>query len=128
MKASDARDSVRVGLVQMQCAESPDENMQKALAMTRDAISQGAQVICLPELFRSRYFCQSEDAKFYALAEPIPGPSTQLGKRGREIIIGFGNVFNQIFFLTFYLILHVGGDLAFLRFALFVVYVSLSAD
>ncbi len=67
---------VKVGLVQMQCSEDPDENLQKALALTREAIGNGAQVVCLPELFRSRYFCQSEDDGNYALAEPIPGPGT----------------------------------------------------
>ena len=65
-----------IGLVQMQCAEDPDVNMREALAMTRDAAAQGAQVICLPELFRSRYFCQSEDDRRFDLAEPVPGPST----------------------------------------------------
>jgi len=66
-----------VGFVQMRCSEDPDENMQKALAMTRDAIAKGASVVCLPELFRSRYFCQSEDDVHYALAETVPGPSTE---------------------------------------------------
>ena len=77
MKPDRTKGKVRVGLVQMQCSDKPDENMQKALAMTRDAIDGGAQVVCLPELFRSRYFCQSEDAAHYALAEPVPGPSTE---------------------------------------------------
>lgn len=68
--------SVNVGIVQMQCSDSPDDNMAKALALTREAIRKGANVVCLPELFRSRYFCQSEDDAHYALAESIPGPST----------------------------------------------------
>ncbi|MDH4071506.1 MAG: carbon-nitrogen hydrolase [Gammaproteobacteria bacterium] len=68
--------SVSVGLVQMRCAENPEENMAKALNLTREAISKGAQIICLQELFRSRYFCQSENDAHYALAESIPGPST----------------------------------------------------
>jgi len=67
---------VKVGIVQMACSEHPVENMAKALDMTRQAIAQGAQTICLPELFRSRYFCQSEDDAHYALAEAIPGAST----------------------------------------------------
>ena len=69
--------SVKVGLVQMRCSDDPDANMQKALDMTVDAAARGAQVICLPELFRSRYFCQSEDDRFFGLAEPVPGPSTE---------------------------------------------------
>ncbi len=76
MSQSTGERSVNVGIVQMQCSDSPDDNMAKALAMTEDAIRKGAQVICLPELFRSRYFCQSEDDSFYALAESVPGPST----------------------------------------------------
>ncbi len=76
MKAND-KQAVSVALVQMRCGENPEENMEKALALTREAIDQGAQVICLPELFRSRYFCQSEDDAHYALAEPVPGPSTE---------------------------------------------------
>jgi len=68
--------SVNVGLVQMRCGEDTDENMHKALEMTREAIGKGAEIVCLPELFRSRYFCQSEDAAHYSLAEPVPGPST----------------------------------------------------
>jgi len=66
---------VKVGVVQMRMSDNTDDNMQKALAMTRDAIEQGAEVVCLPELFRSRYFCQTEDADLFELAEPIPGPS-----------------------------------------------------
>jgi len=77
MTARQNNGKVRVGLVQMQCSDNPDENMAKALALTRDAIDEGAEVVCLPELFRSRYFCQSEDAGHYALAEPVPGPSTK---------------------------------------------------
>lgn len=69
--------SVTIGLVQMRCSDDPAQNMQKALDMTVDAAKKGAQVICLPELFRSRYFCQSEDDRHFELAEPIPGPSTE---------------------------------------------------
>jgi N-carbamoylputrescine amidase len=67
---------LKIGMVQMQCSDDPDRNMQNALSMTREAAADGAQVICLPELFRSRYFCQSEDETRFELAEPIPGPST----------------------------------------------------
>ena len=68
--------TVRIGVVQMQCSDVPEENMEKALQMTKDAAQQGAEVICMPELFRSRYFCQSENDMHFALAESIPGPST----------------------------------------------------
>ncbi len=68
---------VTVGIVQMQCSDDPGANTSKALEMTLEAAGKGAQVICLPELFRSRYFCQSEDDANYALAEPVPGPTTE---------------------------------------------------
>jgi N-carbamoylputrescine amidase len=68
---------VKVGLVQMQCSDDAGDNMRKAMDMTVEAAKKGAQVICLPELFRSRYFCQSEDDRFFDLAEPIPGPGTE---------------------------------------------------
>jgi N-carbamoylputrescine amidase len=54
------------------------ENVQKAVERTREAAAQGAQIICLQELFASVYFCQVEDHKYFALAEEIPGPSTEL--------------------------------------------------
>lgn len=69
-------EEVRIGLVQLQCSADPRENMDRAIAGIRHAAAQGAQVICLPELFRSQYFCQSEDHRCFELAEPIPGPST----------------------------------------------------
>ena len=60
----------------MQCGTDPAANMAKAIARIRDAAKQGAQIVCLPELFRSQYFCQAEDHANFALAEEIPGPST----------------------------------------------------
>jgi N-carbamoylputrescine amidase len=72
---------VPVGLVQMQCGLDPDANLERAVARVEEAARRGARIVCLPELFRSRYFCQSEDAARFDLAEPIPGPSTEaLGK------------------------------------------------
>jgi len=68
---------VRVGLVQMNCAVDPDQNLQKAEAKIREAAGQGAEVICLQELFRTLYFCQREDVEFFDLAEPIPGPTSE---------------------------------------------------
>ena len=76
MTAATDKRQVRVGIVQMQCGDDPDANLARALDMTRDAIAEGAEVICLPELFRSRYFCQTEDDAHYALAETVPGPAT----------------------------------------------------
>jgi N-carbamoylputrescine amidase len=67
----------RVGLVQMSCTPNPEENMQCAIAHIHAAAKQGAQVICLPELFQTQYFCQREDTALFDLAEPIPGPATE---------------------------------------------------
>ena len=67
----------QVGLVQMAMSADPAANVEKACAQVREAANQGAKVVCLPELFRSPYFCQTEDASLFALAEPIPGPSTE---------------------------------------------------
>lgn len=77
--------TVNAAFVQMSMSSDVAENTQKALAMTRDAIREGADVICLPELFRSRYFCQTENADHYALAEKIPGTTTeQFAELARE--------------------------------------------
>src|SRR5438874_9848036 len=74
-----------VALVQMQCGPEPEKNFSRSLEFIRDAAKQGAQSVCLPELFRSQYFCQSEDHANFALAEEIPGPTTiELEKLARE--------------------------------------------
>jgi N-carbamoylputrescine amidase len=67
----------RVGLVQMAMSAEPEENLDKAAARVEEAARKGAQVVCLPELFRTEYFCQSEDAAHFDLAETVPGPSTE---------------------------------------------------
>lgn len=61
----------------MRATPDPDENLRRAVAWVEEAASKGARVVCLPELFRSQYFCQREDAALFDLAEPIPGPTTQ---------------------------------------------------
>ncbi len=68
--------TVRVALIQMSCEPSTEANLAKAVARVREAAQAGARVVCLPELFRAQYFCQSEDHALFAAAEPIPGPST----------------------------------------------------
>jgi N-carbamoylputrescine amidase len=65
-----------LGLLQHACTPDPEANLQKTLALAEQAAQQGANVICTQELFRSQYFCQSEDHKNFELAESIPGPST----------------------------------------------------
>jgi N-carbamoylputrescine amidase len=72
---------VPVGLVQMRCSDDREANLAKAAARTEEAAGRGAKVVCLQELFRSPYPCQSEDEARFDWAEPIPGPSTEaLGK------------------------------------------------
>jgi len=78
MQAKNDKDKFTVGLVQMHCTADPDENLKRGAQFVRDAARQGAQVICLPELFKTQYFCQREDAALFDLAETIPGPSTEV--------------------------------------------------
>jgi len=74
-----------VGLVQMTCSPDPDKNLKKAISRIGDAARQGATIVCLQELFRSQYFCQTEDTELFKLAEPIPGPTTEkLAKVARQ--------------------------------------------
>ena len=66
-----------IGLVQMRMGPDPEANFAAAVDRIRQAASQGANIVCLPELFRAQYFCQREDLHLFDLAEPIPGPSTE---------------------------------------------------
>jgi len=75
---SRASKRLNVALVQMRCSTDPDDNMRRACGRLREAADRGARVACLPELFRTQYFCQVEDASRFDLAEPIPGPSTEI--------------------------------------------------
>jgi len=73
------RDSpFKIGAVQMSCSPNLEENLQKAMRGIRQAAAQGAEIICLQELFRSQYFCREENAAFFDLAEPVPGPTTEV--------------------------------------------------
>ncbi|MDT8069439.1 MAG: carbon-nitrogen hydrolase [Terriglobia bacterium] len=71
-------DKFNVGLIQMHCSPEPDDNVARAVAHVREAAKRGAEVICLPELFKTQYFCQREEHSFFDLAEPIPGPTTKI--------------------------------------------------
>jgi N-carbamoylputrescine amidase len=75
-----------VGLVQMRMGASVEENFASAEHHIREAAKLGANIVCLPELFKAQYFCQREDLRLFDLAEPIPGPSTQaLSALAREL-------------------------------------------
>ena len=88
---------VTLGLIQMTSGENPQANLTKALRRIRAAAEKGAQVVCLGELFRSRYFCQSEDARNFKLAETIPGPATEaLASLARECeIVVVASIFEK---------------------------------
>src|SRR5579871_2404326 len=74
-----------IGLVQLRCDHDPAANLENAVKRIRQAADAGAEVVCLPELFRSQYFCQTQDPANFDLAEPIPGPTTErLGALTRE--------------------------------------------
>jgi N-carbamoylputrescine amidase len=70
--------NVKVGLVQMSCVESKQQNLEKAIREIRNAAENGAQIVCLQELFTSLYFCDVEDYDHFQLAEAIPGKTTDV--------------------------------------------------
>jgi len=80
-----------VGLIQMSMGPDPELNLEAAIAHIREAARRGANVICLPELFRAQYFCQREDTELFNLAEAIPGPSTaaigRIAQETRTVIV-----------------------------------------
>src|SRR5215472_7238656 len=69
-------DKFTVGLVQMRCTTDKDDNLTRAEDRIREAAARGAQIVCLHELFAGEYFCRTEDAALFDLAEPVPGPTT----------------------------------------------------
>jgi N-carbamoylputrescine amidase len=69
---------ISIALIQLRCEEDPEINVQRARERIIQAHERGAMLICLPELFKTQYFCQSEDPRFFDFAEPIPGPTTEL--------------------------------------------------
>jgi N-carbamoylputrescine amidase len=88
MSQGQFTEKFRVGVIQMSCSLDPNENLEKAIWRIREAAAQGAQIVCLQELFRSQYFCREENAELFALAETIPGPTTEtLGRIARELRI-----------------------------------------
>jgi N-carbamoylputrescine amidase len=86
-----APEKFTVGLLQTSASSDPDENLPRAIDKIHQAAARGAQVVCLPELFQTQYFCQREDVVLFDLAEPIPGPTTNklssLAKQLRIVLI-----------------------------------------
>src|SRR5579862_950891 len=78
-------DKFVLGLIQMRCTKHGVENLTRAIEKIREAARQGAQIVCMHELFLGEYFCRTEDASLFDLAEPVPGPATEaLGTIARE--------------------------------------------
>jgi len=86
-----ASSEIKLGLIQTDVSANPDANLKKTLALIERAAKSGAKIICTQELFRSQYFCQSEDHENFKLAEKIPGPTTdafqKLAKKLKVVII-----------------------------------------
>ncbi len=79
-------DMVSIALIQTSCQNDPAANIAKACEKIREAAAQGARIICLQELFTTRYFCQTEDYESFEYAEQVPGPSTVvMQKLAREL-------------------------------------------
>src|SRR2546423_1636430 len=91
VKKSNSSRIVNIALTQMPCSPDPDKNLARQLNLIERAAKSGANIICTQELFRSQYFCQVEDHRFFKLAESIPGPSTdafsKLAKKHKAVII-----------------------------------------
>ena len=77
MARNSNKDKVTLGLIQMSAGDNLSANLDKAVERITSARKKGAQIVCLQELFRSRYFCQSENHKNFRLAESVPGPTTE---------------------------------------------------
>ena len=95
MASSDR--TCKIGLVQTACSADRDANLDNAISLVRQAAAQGAQIVCLEELFRSQYFCQEENPDWFDSAEPVPGPTTEaLGQAARDAgIVVIGSVFER---------------------------------
>ncbi len=88
---------IQLGLIQMKCDPDRPTNLSRASEAVRGAARQGAQVVCLPELFLTPYFCQSEDHRHFSLAEPVPGPTTDhFGRLAAELkVVIIASLFEQ---------------------------------
>ena len=84
MSFAESNSIIRLGIIQAACSPDPATNLAKTLELAERAAVGGAQIICTQELFRSQYFCQTEDHRFFELAEPIPGPTTEAFQRLAE--------------------------------------------
>jgi N-carbamoylputrescine amidase len=85
------RSTVTLGLLQTRCSTDPEVNLRRTIRAGERAAGAGAQILCTQELFRSQYFCQSEDYDCFKLAEPIPGPTTaafrKLARKHQVVVV-----------------------------------------
>src|SRR5438552_15177645 len=89
--------AITIGLLQMRCTDDPAVNLRTAVGCIERAAQQGAQIVCLQELFRTQYFCQTENTTLFDLAEPIPGPTTDALGRAAAVnhVAVIGSVFER---------------------------------
>ena len=90
MSGQSPSSSVKLGLIQTACSSDAEANLRKTLSRATEAADRGARIICTQELFRSQYFCQSEDHENFQLAERVPGPSTEAFQalaKEKEVVI-----------------------------------------
>jgi N-carbamoylputrescine amidase len=89
--------TVKIGLLQHACSADPAANLKKTLALAAEAARRGAKIICTQELFRSQYFCQSEDYRNFRLAERVPGPTTEAFQRfaKRRSVVVIASLFEK---------------------------------
>ena len=86
-----------IGLIQHSCSDSPQHNLSATEDGVREAYAQGARLVLLQELHKTRYFCQTEDPDVFELAEPVPGPTTErLGVLAKELgVVVVASVFER---------------------------------
>jgi N-carbamoylputrescine amidase len=91
IRGREKKRTVTVAITQMAVGDDVNANLKNQARLIEQAAKQGAQIVCTQELFRSKYFCQLEDHRFFKLAETIPGPSTELfgkiAKKHKLVII-----------------------------------------
>ena len=84
MSKNNITKKYKAGLLQMRLTKNEEENLNKAVTMIKEAADKGANIVCLPELFKTEYFCQVEDVKLFNLAEPVDGKTVQLMSRAAK--------------------------------------------
>src|SRR5580765_4065974 len=70
-----------VGIIQDTASDDAAATVAATIERVREAATRGAQIVCLKELFNAPYFCKSQKAERFDLAEPIPGPTTDRMQR-----------------------------------------------